>query len=326
MTKAKRTKPKAAAPSQTAAEPRQQRPQQTVEPPQPRALAMVPERLVTTQRSQSTQIIEALTKTAVALSGKEGGIAQVEIMERLWGMQKEAEDRQAEREFGIAKVALAMELPVIPKNHSITFVDKNNVTRDTPYADRVDIESVLDPICKRHGFSKEYSSETIEGRACQVLTVRHVSGHKVVYRSPYMPVDSTGSKNNNQAAGSTAEYGKRYALVGAFNIIGVDKDDDGNLGAEPGAPKDDKFAARVQEQSAQAQAKPTDGKSPPAKLTLPEAAGALEERIRAAAPADRGAILMKHIAIVGEMEKDVVLSLKADELRKLCAETANAAA
>lgn len=291
-------------------------PQHTQERPQlasERSVAVLPATLVTEQRNQSNQILAALTKTAVALSGKEGAVAHVEIMERLWGMQKEAEDRQAEREFGIAKVALAMDLPTIPKNHAITFVDKNNEKRETPYADRGDIETVLDPLCRKHGFSKEYSTETIDGKACQVLTVRHVSGHKEVYRSPYMPLDTTGSKNNNQAAGSTAEYGKRYALIGAFNIIGVDRDDDGNLGQDPSQPKGDKFSERVQTDAAQ-----QPKKAEPPKLTLPQAAEALESKIRNAAQDKRGDILMKHINIIGEMEKDATLAEKAAELRKLC--------
>ena len=300
-------------PPQAAQEHRQERHQQA-----PAGIGhnsgLMPVQLVQEQRQQSNQILSALTKTAVALSGKDGAVAHVEIMERLWGMQKEAEDRQAEREFGIAKVALAMDLPTIPKNHAITFVDKNNAQRETPYADRGDIESVLDPLCRKHGFSKEYSTETVDGKACQVLTVRHVSGHKVVYRSPYMPLDTTGSKNNNQAAGSTAEYGKRYALVGAFNIIGVDKDDDGNKGTEGvETPKGDKFTTRVAVDAAQ---KPTE----PPKLTLKEAADALETKLRNAAQVNRGELFMKHIAIVEAMLKDPSMIEKANELRKLVEE------
>lgn len=291
----------------------QERPQRAPE----RSVAVLPATLVTEQRNQSNQILSALTKTAVALSGKEGAVAHVEIMERLWGMQKEAEDRQSEREFGIAKVALAMDLPTIPKNHAITFVDKNNEKRETPYADRGDIETVLDPLCRKHGFSKEYSTETIDGKACQVLVVRHVSGHKEIYRSPYMPLDTTGSKNNNQAAGSTAEYGKRYALIGAFNIIGVDRDDDGNLGKDPSEPKSDKFASRVQAEAAAAPPKPPV-------LTLPEAAAALESKIRNLTGSQaRGEMLMKHLNIVAAMEKDAALAEKAAELRKLCEEQPN---
>lgn len=281
--------------------------------PQQDIVTGVPAKLIDEGRKQSHYIIDTLAKTATNLATGEGAGDKVAIIERLWAMQKDAEDRQAEREFGIAKVALAMQLPTIPKNHVISFVDKNNVAHETPYADRADIEAVLDVICRKHGFSKEYSTETIDGRACQVLTVRHVGGHKEVFRSPYMPVDSTGSKNNNQAAGSTAEYGKRYALVGAFNIIGVDKDDDGNKGKDPSAPKEDKFAERVA-----ADADKPEAPASSSALTLPEAAAAVESKIRNATPEKRGAILAKNMRVIDAMEKDAAWHEKAAELRKLC--------
>lgn len=281
--------------------------------PQQDIVTGVPAKLIDEGRKQSHYIIDTLAKTATNLATGEGSGDKVAIIERLWAMQKDAEDRQAEREFGIAKVALAMQLPTIPKNHVISFVDKNNVARETPYADRADIEAVLDVICRKHGFSKEYSTETIDGRACQVLTVRHVGGHKEVFRSPYMPVDSTGSKNNNQAAGSTAEYGKRYALVGAFNIIGVDKDDDGNKGKDPSAPKEDKFAERVAADADKPEA-PTSSSA----LTLPEAAAAVESKIRNSTPEKREAILAKNMRVIDAMEKDAAWHEKAAELRKLC--------
>ena len=246
-------------------------------------------------RKQSHYLIDTLSKTALSIAGGEGAVEKVAVIERLWAMQKDAEDRAAEREFGIAKVALAMQLPDIPKTKKIEFIDKNNQKRETPYADRADIEKVLDPLCRVHGFSKEYSTDTVDGKACQVLTVRHVGGHKEVFRSPYMPLDTTGSKNNNQAAGSTSEYGKRYALIGAFNIIGVDKDDDGNLGKNPDEKPKDAFAARVEEQT------PAPTISEEEKLHI--AANTLTELLdKAVSKQKRGEILMKNIKIVSRLE------------------------
>lgn len=238
-----------------------------------------PTKLIEDGRKQSNYIIDTLSNTAMTIAAGEGASEKVAVIERLWAMQKDAENRQAEREFGIAKVALAMELPPIPKRHKIEFVDKNNQKRETPYADRSDIESVLDPICRTHGFSKEYTTETVDGKACQVLTVRHVGGHKEVYRSPYMPLDTTGSKNNNQAAGSTSEYGKRYALIGAFNIIGVDKDDDGNNGAHSGLKAEDPMTNRVMQKAAP-KTKPEIFEAAKTLRAKLEAALTLEERSR----------------------------------------------
>ena len=210
---------------------------------------------------------------------------------------------------------------LIPKSDSAQFHHKNNEKRETPYADRGDIEGVLDPLCRKHGFSKEYSTETNDkGLACQVLVVRHVSGHKVVYRSPFMPLDGSGNKNNNQAAGSTAEYGKRYALVGAFNIIGVDKDDDGSKTSLDGSGEaSDKFSAKVQ---ADTQNAPVTDTKP--KLTLPEAAAAFEIKLRNMTIDKRGEYLMRHIDLIRAMETNSPeLAAKSAELRALCNEPTN---
>lgn len=270
--------------------------------PKQEVMAPKPVRLIDEGRKQSHYIIDTLAKTALSIAGGEGAEQKVAVIERMWAMQKDAEDRQAEREFGIAKVALAMELPTIPKNHKIEFIDKNNVKQSTPYASRSDIEGVLDPICRKHGFSKEYSTETIDGKACQVLTVRHVGGHKEVYRSPYMPLDSTGSKNNNQAAGSTSEYGKRYALVGAFNIIGVDKDDDGTKGERQGDKSEDPMTKRVMNEAA-----------PKTQAELFEAAKQLRAKLEAALTLEARA------KIVGANEK-ILIALEEGNLVELAAE------
>lgn len=327
MAKSKRAPKPAADIGGAAKQPPRHHAEQTVHPPQ--QVGKMPVVIISEQRDTSKQILAALTKTAVALSGKEGGSEQVAIMERLWTMQKDAEDRQAAREFGIAKVAVAMELPAIPRTKTREFIDKHGALQSTKYADLDDIEGVLDPICRKFGLTKEYTTETdARGWAAQVLTVRHVSGHKEVYKSPFMPLDTTGSKNNNQGAGSTAKYGRRYGVIGAFNIYHVDEDLDGETVT---GPVEDKFADRVKAEAGKKGATaPTAGapeaqKTAKATLTLPEAADALEAKLLAVPHASRGAILMKHINIIEAMQKDAVLGPKAAELRELCKEPSNAA-
>lgn len=297
-------------------------PEPEIMPPPPRAhktkphqqtLTSVPAKIVEEGRKASHHIIDTLAKTALAISSAENAAEKLNVIQSLWNMQKEAEDRQAEREFNVAKVNVAMELPPIPKTKVRAFIDKNNVEQRSTYADLDDIENVLDPICRKYGIVKEYSTRTdARGWAAQVCTVRHVSGHKEVYEGSYMPLDTSGSKNNNQAALSTAKYSRRGALIGAFNIFHIDEDLDGALPDE--GPKEDKFAQRVQ-----AEAKQPD-KHPNA-MTLPEAAAALESKIRNATPDKRGHILMKNLNIIDAMEKDAALNVRAAELRQLCVAT-----
>lgn len=276
-------------------------------------LVSVPSRIIEHGRSVSSHIIDTLAKTALTISSSENAAEKLNVIQSLWNMQKEAEDRQAEREFSTAKVLVAGDLPPIPKTGLREFVDKNNVKQSSSYPTLDDIEGVLDPICRRYGIIKEYSSKTdAKGWACQVLTVRHVGGHKEVYESPYMPLDTSGAKNNNQGAGSSAKYGRRYALIGAFNIFHVDEDIDG--ATTPTEQKPDKFGARVQTEAEKGQPKGNQ------QLTLPEAAASLESKLRNLPADKRAEALIKHIAIIDAMEKDATLAPQAAELRKLCEE------
>ena len=284
--------------------------------PKQEVITSVPARIIEQDRKTSHHIIDTLTKTALTIGSSENAAEKLSVIKELWTMQKEAEDRQAEREFNTAKVVVAMALPTIPKTGLREFKDKNNQVQSSTYSTLDDIEGVLDPICRNNGIIKEYSSKTdAKGWACQVLTVRHVSGHKEVYESPYMPLDTSGSKNNQQGAGSVAKYGRRYALIGAFNVFHAD--DDTDAATVTGEPKADKFAARVQEEAAKQEPK---GPQP---LSLPEAAAALESKLRNLPMEKRAEVLMKNIAIIGAMENDAELAPKAVELRKLCEEKTN---
>jgi hypothetical protein len=277
----------------------------------------LPAQLAEENRSTTNQIVNALTKAAMSIAAKDNPLQVVEVMERLHKMQIFAEDRQAEREFGLAKVAISNEIPTIPKTKSYEFVDKANQKQVRLYSDRVDIESVLDPLTRKYGFSKEYSSKTdARGWTCQVLTLRHAGGHTSVYESPYQPLDTSGAKNNSQAASSTAEYGMKQVLKGAFNIIGVDLDDHGdnvNMPNSSATKQPDAFTDAVRAEAAK---KPVEKP----KLTLAEAAALVEKKIRAAEPDKRGAVLMTDIKVIAAMEADETFAAKAAELRKLAAE------
>lgn len=295
---------------------RRYQPFKTQEAKPAQQITSMPATIVEHGRKTSHHIIDTLAKTALAISSGENAAEKLSVIQALWTMQKEAEDRQAEREFNTSKVIVAQNLPTIPKSGLREFVDKNNVKQTSTYSTLDDIESVLDPICRNYGLVKEYSSRgNDKGWACQILTVRHVGGYKEVYESPYMPLDTSGSKNNQQGAGSVAKYGRRYALIGAFNIFHVDEETDGASAVT--TVKDDKFSARVEEEATKQapQAKPA--------LSLPDAAAALENKLRNLPQEKRPEYLIKHMAIIEAMEGvqgNAELAEKAIELRKLCEE------
>jgi hypothetical protein len=55
----------------------------------------------------------------------------------------------------------------------------------------------------------------------------HSAGHVEEYSMP-LALDTSGSKNETQGAGSTMSYARRYLLKSIFNIIEEGEDNDGN--------------------------------------------------------------------------------------------------
>lgn len=133
----------------------------------------------------------------------------------------------AETEFNLAMNACQAEMPRVKRNGKIEFTDKNNVKRETPFAKLEDIDEVVRPIYQKHGFSVRYKTGTAaEGKPIIYCIISHVGGHAEKDELT-LPLDTSGSKNNLQAMGSTISYAKRYMIENAFNIIREGADNDG---------------------------------------------------------------------------------------------------
>jgi hypothetical protein len=83
------------------------------------------------------------------------------------------------------------------------------------------------PILKKHGLVISHEI----GHSGQMVTVRpvlaHVNGHVEKGGEMLLPIDTTGSKNGTQGAGSASSYGQRFTTIKMLNIITHDEDDDG---------------------------------------------------------------------------------------------------
>lgn len=158
----------------------------------------------------------------------------VEKLRAMTDLQNSVEDRQAERAFNIAFVAMQAELPVIKRDGSLEY-EKEKGRPETKYlvskyARYEDIAKAIGPVLARHGFSVSFDAEprpTDGGGLLVSCVLRHEAGH--VHHGPALPVplDTSGGKNNIQAYGSALSYGKRYGLFAVLNVITEGEDDDG---------------------------------------------------------------------------------------------------
>jgi hypothetical protein len=107
--------------------------------------------------------------------------------------------------------------------------------QETPYARLEDIVDAIAPALSEHGFSISHRVErTPENMIAVTGILMHRDGHSEQTCFP-LPHDSSGSKNNVQAVGSSITYGRRYTILSLLNIVShapQDADDDGKRAAE----------------------------------------------------------------------------------------------
>jgi ERF superfamily len=147
---------------------------------------------------------------------------------QLMELQERAEKREAERQFIAALNRLQPQLPRVQKKGRIAFESKRTGdSQNTPYALFEDIDAAVRPLLHAEGFSISFGTSPLEkGGILITATLSHAAGHSRTESMP-LPFDTSGSKNNIQAVGSTLSYGKRYLVCAMLNIITEGEDDDG---------------------------------------------------------------------------------------------------
>lgn len=164
------------------------------------------------------------------------------VVKELLAIHERMEDRQAEKDFATAFVALQAEMPKI---QAVQPVPNNDGTTRYKFAPLPYIMEQISPSMQRHGFSVHFSCEYRDDKIIQTCTLQHISGHKrtnqFIARVGNGPPKSTAT----QADGAAATYAQRQALCNALNIV-VARDNDG--GASEDMKGDGEFidAAKIQ--------------------------------------------------------------------------------
>lgn len=166
---------------------------------------------------------------------------------RLLTMAREFKADEAKIAYARAMIAMKPELPIIDRKGRIVIHEKGkekieaNVTQSTAYARWEDIDAAIAPVLAKHGFVLTFRTGAgPEGRITVTGILTHELGHSEESTMP-LPLDTSGSKNNVQAAGSSTSYGKRYTATALLNIRTKGEDDDGKSGGDPGPITDEQF-------------------------------------------------------------------------------------
>ena len=152
----------------------------------------------------------------------------IEVMERLFALQRGARSDQAREAYAVAFHALQGDLTPVRKRA------KNSQT-GSMYANAEAVNEMLDPVLHNHGFSVSLSSEPCDlpEQLRFVLIVRHVRGHSERHTMD-AAVDNIGPKGSPtktklHGGASSYTFVGRHLKCNVFNVQLV-KDDDGNAG------------------------------------------------------------------------------------------------
>lgn len=141
-------------------------------------------------------------------------------MIKLLDMQERVMAKQAEMSFNADFALMQNDLPVIEESGKLVHGGKLIST----YAKFEDINEQVRPVLARYGFSISFDLQFPE-KACEIRCIlSHREGHKIT-TTMTLPFDTSGSKNNVQAIGSTISYGKRYAIMAMLNLSSTASED-----------------------------------------------------------------------------------------------------
>jgi ERF superfamily len=153
----------------------------------------------------------------------------VEKLQRLLDIREIELNRANDRAFNSALVLAQGEMRPINAN-------ANNPQTRSRYATYAALDAECRPLYAKHGLGPSFNTEpTGDPNMLRVVCMLgHISGATRRYQID-MPIDTKGARGGDvmtrtHATGSAYTYGKRYLLIGMFNLS-IDDDDDGNAAA-----------------------------------------------------------------------------------------------
>lgn len=151
--------------------------------------------------------------------------ANIEVMERLFAMAKEADAIRAKRAFFEALAKFQSKMGTITKGKTVNFINKTGRVTNYSYAPLEDIVSQVKDKLKENGFS--YTLKAAQDLTSVSITceAHHEAGHTEI--SPVIvQIDADAYMSGPQKVGAAITYAKRYAFCNAFGIMTGDEDTD----------------------------------------------------------------------------------------------------
>jgi len=160
--------------------------------------------------------------------------ADMAVLEKLMDLQERWEAHQAKKAYDAAIAAAKGQLPEIPKTKRVRYVSKTGVVVEYSHEELPVIAKLIDPVLSSHGLSYRFRTTSLVNEPVRVTcVVSHRDGYSEE-NTLEAGRDTSGSKNDIQAIGSTVTYLQRYTLKAALGLSAAD-DDDGRAAGKAAA-------------------------------------------------------------------------------------------
>lgn len=157
--------------------------------------------------------------------------AQVDVMEKLLGLQERWERNIGRKAFDAAIAKAKAEIPIIRKGNLVDFTTSRGRT-SYAYEDLATIAQTIDPILSKYGLSYRWRPNSDAKTVTVTCILSHSAGHSEE-NTLCAPHDLSGNKNSIQAVGSAVTYLQRYTLKAALGLAAAADDDARALSRAP---------------------------------------------------------------------------------------------
>lgn len=166
--------------------------------------------------NNESQVPAAVTPMDMINTAIERG-ADVDQLTKLMDLQERWEKTEARKIFVAAMSEFQQECPTI---------DKTLKAHNSTYAGLAETLEQIRDLMSKCGLSHSWKTEQAEGQISVTCCVTHTAGHQEC-TTMSAGADTSGSKNNIQAIGSTVKYLQRYTLFSILGLASKEHDDDG---------------------------------------------------------------------------------------------------
>lgn len=166
--------------------------------------------------------------------------ADVDQLTKLMDLQERWEKTEARKLFVAAMSEFQQACPTI---------DKTLKAHNSTYAGLAETLEQIRELMSKCGLSHSWKTEQAEGQISVTCCVTHTAGHQEC-TTMSAGADTSGSKNNIQAIGSTVKYLQRYTLFSILGLASKEHDDDGKaagLGASITEEQEATLSAKMRE-------------------------------------------------------------------------------